>query len=334
MNRSVGKCFARAGLLGNPSDGFGGKTISLTLPQWWATSTVFESPDVRLRTGTEHRVWPTLDAMFDHVLLSGHSDPCQLLTATLVRFLDFCGLEPQRLSGLSIEAKSTIPVQVGLAGSSAIIIATLRALCSHFQKTIRPELMASLALQVETDDLRIPAGLQDRVVQSMEGLIAMDFSASAMQVEQGLRLGRYRRLDVGLLPPTLFVAWSRRGAESTAVLHNNLRQRFDAGETVVVDAMIRFAGLADDGIVALETGDQARMADLINANFDLRQSICQLNPLHVEMIETARRAGASAKYCGSGGAIIGTVPQATDLPQLKQALESIDCEVVSAVSAY
>ncbi len=332
MTETFATCFARAGLLGNPSDGFGGKTISLTLANWRATATVCENPDVRLRMATDQRGWANLAEMASDVSENGHRDPGQLLTATLIRFLKYAGIEPEQVPGISIAVESNIPLQVGLAGSSAIIIAVLRGLCQHFQFTLRPELMASLALQIETDELGIPAGLQDRVVQSMEGMIAMDFSASAMKTEQGLRIGSYRRLDRSLLPETLYVAWSRRGAESTAVLHNNLRQRFDAGDESVCDAMKQFAALADEGVVALETGDHARLAELINANFDLRQSICQLNPLHVEMIETARRAGASAKYCGSGGAIIGAVPAPEDFPQLKQALESIDCEVVSAVS--
>ncbi len=329
MKLSRGKCFARAGLLGNPSDGFGGKTISLTLPHWSAIATVEGAAGVRLRIGSEQRVWPGFAGLLEEVSNSGYRDPGQLLTATIVRFADFCRIDLTALSGMSVLAESSIPLQVGLAGSSAIIIALLRALCQHFQIAIGPELMASLALQIETDDLHIPAGLQDRVVQSLEGLVAMDFSADAMYVDRGLRLGRYRRLDPRLLPGTLYVAWSRRGAESTAVPHNNLRERFDAGEPSVVAAMKQFAGLADAGITALETGDTARLAELINANFDLRRSICQLNPLHIEMIDVARAAGASAKYCGSGGAIIGTVADITDWPHLRAALEKIDCEVVA-----
>ena len=54
---------------------------------------------------------------------------------------------------------------------------------------------------------------------------------------------------------------------------------------------------------ALIRGDTQRFAELINANFDTRASICQLQEDHVRMIQLARRTGASAKYAGSGGAI-------------------------------
>ena len=46
----------------------------------------------------------------------------------------------------------------------------------------------------------------------------------------------------------------------------------------------------------------------MNRNFAIRQSLTNLNPDHVRMIETARAAGAAAKYAGSGGAIVGTCP--------------------------
>jgi glucuronokinase len=55
---------------------------------------------------------------------------------------------------------------VGLAGSSAIIVATLRCLMEFYDVDIPPEVQPSLALSVERDELKIGAGLQDRVIQA------------------------------------------------------------------------------------------------------------------------------------------------------------------------
>ena len=42
------KAFARAGLVGNPSDGYFGKTVSFIVRDFWAEVTLFESPEVHI----------------------------------------------------------------------------------------------------------------------------------------------------------------------------------------------------------------------------------------------------------------------------------------------
>ena len=70
--------------------------------------------------------------------------------------------------------------------------------------------------------------------------------------------------------------------------------------------MKRFAALADSGRAALLARDTERLACLIDANFDTRRGIYRLPQWQIDMVETARRCGASAKFAGSGGAILGT----------------------------
>ena len=45
---------------------------------------------------------------------------------------------------------------------------------------------------------------------------------------------------------------------------------------------------------------------LINANFDLRARIYQIDRGNLEMVHAARHAGATSNFAGSGGAIVGT----------------------------
>lgn len=59
------------------------------------------------------------------------------------------------------------------------------------------------ALRVETEELGITAGLQDRVAQVMEGCVLMDFNKEAVEKTGN---GVYTRVDVSLLPP-LFLAY-------------------------------------------------------------------------------------------------------------------------------
>lgn len=61
------------------------------------------------------------------------------------------------------------------------------------------------ALQVETEELGITAGLQDRVVQVLNGCISMNFDRDAIASTGN---GIYERIDTSLLPP-LFLAYAQ-----------------------------------------------------------------------------------------------------------------------------
>ncbi len=47
------------------------------------------------------------------------------------------------------------------------------------------------------------------------------------------------------------------------------------------------------------------MNELINRNFNLRASLYKLSKRNWDLINCARNIGASSKFCGSGGAIVG-----------------------------
>ena len=54
-----------------------------------------------------------------------------------------------------------------------------------------------------------------------------------------------------------------------------------------------------------------------------------LVPGHVEMIDAARSAGASANYTGSGGAVVVLSADATTEAAARQSLDELGCEIVS-----
>ncbi len=329
------RAFGRVGLLGNPSDGYGGKTISLIVPNFAAEVTLTPSERLEIFVADEPLAEArSLEAVRRSVLAHGYYGGERLVLAAIKRFLDYCDaagakLPPAASAGsYRFEVRSTIPRLVGLAGSSAIVTATIRALAAVHEIAIPPHLLASLVLSAEKEELGIPAGLQDRVVQAYEGLVAMDFSPAAMQSELGLRFGRYEQLPLENLPP-IYLAYSLAGSEPTEVVHNNLRQRYERGEPDVLAAMEEWAGLAAAGQSAIAARDWERLDQLMDRNFDLRRAICPLNPRHVAMVEAARSAGCSAKFSGSGGAIVGTYRTAEDLAALRAALEPLACVVVN-----
>ncbi len=135
---------------------------------------------------------------------------------------------------------------------------------------------------------------------------------------------------MSLLPP-LYAAHHESLGEPTEVFHSNIRERFNRGDQEVVGAMKRFADLAAQGREALLARDTERLARLIDANFDTRRSIYQLPQWQIDMIETARRCGASAKFAGSGGAIIGTFKGEAMFQELRSSLAASGSKTVRPI---
>ncbi len=158
----------------------------------------------------------------------------------------------------------------------------------------------------------------------------MDFARERMRLLGDLPCGVYEPLEPGLLPP-LYLAFRADASEPTEVVHNNLRTRFLQGEPAVLEAMRRLAELTVAGRAALIARDPLRLAALVDQNFELRRSICQIAAPHLQMIEVARACGASAHFAGSGGAILGTYPEETVYARLERELGKIGCRVIHPV---
>lgn len=181
---------------------------------------------------------------------------------------------------------------MGLGSSSALVIAVLRALCRLHGVELHADDLAELALAVETEDLGIVAGLQDRVAQAHEGLTFMEFEPR-----------RYEALDPALLPP-LLIAWRRDAGMSSGEIHAELRARYDRCQPHMREAMTDLAQAARRARAALTGGDREGFGRSVDRTFDLRRQLMPLDPGCVEMIQAARDAGAHANYTGSGGAIV------------------------------
>ena len=273
MAAASGRAFARAALAGNPSDGYGGATLAVVIPNFGA--------EVWIETGGEPGVTP----------------PSPLIAGAIERFARDHGVA----ADVAASWRTTVPREVGLAGSSAIVIATLLALCELQDVQLEPARMAAFALAIETEVLGIAAGLQDRVAQAFGGLTYMDFEPGHFDTHGH---GHYESLDTKLLPP-LYVAYREDARGHSGGIHGPLRERFEAGDPDVVEAMAQLANHARDARDALTDGDSERFGRCIDASFDVRRRIVELDARHVAMVARARSLGASANYTGSGGAIVG-----------------------------
>ena len=324
------RAYARAGLLGNPSDGYNGKTIAVSIKDFWSEVSLYDWHTLEiLPSQYDHGRFRSIYELADDVTSHGYYGGIRLLKATIKRFVDYCNDQGIQLhsQNFSVRYDSYIPRQVGLAGSSSIITAMLRCLLEFYDIDMPIAIQPSFVLSVEQDELGITAGLQDRVIQVYEGMVYMDFSESQAQIKHGMTHYHYHSLDWSPKLP-LYIAYHTRLGEPTEVFHNDLRGRFNRGDSAVVGAMQQFAQYAEDGRHAIQSNDLTQLASAIDANFDTRQEIAQLPQWQIDMVKTARRCGASAKFAGSGGAIVGTYTDSTMLNTLSEEMDKIGSKVI------
>ena len=330
MQRIEARAHARAGLVGNPSDGYFGKTISFTMTDFTTRVIIYDWPTLEiLPCQQDKESFENLAELVEDVRRNGYYGGLRLVKASIKKFYEYCQSAqvdlPKR--NFTIRYEPGIPRQVGLAGSSAIITATFRALMAFYEVEILPEVMPTWVLATEVEELHIRAGLQDRVAQCYDGLTYMDFSREKLERDGH---GEYEPLDPALLPG-LYIAYQVVLAEVSDVVHSNLRERWDRGDGEVIEAMRGFAELTERARSCLLEHRHRELAEIINANFDLRRKIVAISADNLKMVETARRCGASAKFAGSGGAIVGTYPDDETFHCLNRELSRIGCRVLKPV---
>lgn len=327
------RAYARAGLLGNPSDGYHGKTISIIVRNFWAEVVLYEWDTLEIVLAEDDRArFSSIHDLAKDVKLHGYYGGIRLIKATIKRFVEYCNLRGWKLHdrNFSVRYETNIPRQVGMAGSSALIVATLRGLMEFYGVEIPREVQPSFVLAIETEELGIAAGLQDRVILVYEGLVYMNFDEARERILDGYKCYAYEPLAPSLLP-SLYLSYHAALSEPTEVFHNDIRGRFNHGEAQVVNAMHHFAELAEQGRTALLKRDYTRLAHLMDENFDTRRGIYNLPAWQIEMIETARACGASAHFAGSGGAILGIYRDEAMFQDIAADLERLGCRTIKPI---
>lgn len=318
--------YARAGLIGNPSDGYFGKTISIIVRDFAAKVTLYESQDLEIVPSFQDRMrYNSMGDLAEDVANNGYYGGIRLMKAAIRRFHAYCienGIRmPER--NFSIRYRSTIPRRLGLAGSSALVTATMRCLMEFYELEIPKALLPNLILSVETEELGIAAGLQDRVIQVYEGVVYMDFSRDLMAAQGH---GRYEYLNPALLPP-LFIAYREDMGEGSEVIHQTVRDRWLEGDPEVIQAMKDFASYAEEAHDLILAGKGTQIGPLLDRNFERRCSIFKVAVKNIEMVQYAQASGAHAKLAGSGGAIIGVYEDEAMYERLVKDMAGIGVQV-------
>ncbi len=262
MKPAFATALPRISLIGNPSDIYGG--FGLGFPIWNWQAKVFL--DTSISTTEEIPLFQAAREVF-----SQHHTVKQKFG---LRFI------------------SDIPLQAGLGGSSALVMAALRVMgeTHGFQWTWKS--LADATLSVEQDHLGIIAGPMDRWIQAKEEFLWMDFSGNKTEV-----------LPINTLPSLKVLISSKPGRHSGSV-HAPIMERWSRGDPQIKRVMDAYRPLVEQGLVALLAGDISTLAECMDQNFELRASLFSINEEDQAMINLCRRHGSAAKLCGSGGSVL------------------------------
>ena len=262
MKQSFATALPRVSLIGNPSDIYGG--FGLGFPIWNWQAKVFLDPSI------------------------SSAEEMPLLQAARLVFSQLHFIKEE----FGLRFISDIPLQAGLGGSSALVMAALRAMgkAHGLQWTWRS--LADATLTVEQEHLGIIAGPMDRWIQAQEEFLWMDFSGNKTEV-----------LPINTLPSLRVLISSKPGRPSGSV-HAPIMERWSRGDPQIKRVMDAYRPLVEQGRVALLAGDISTLAECMDRNFELRASLFSIHEEDQVMINLCRRHGSAAKLCGSGGAVL------------------------------
>ena len=283
----------RCGLVGNPTDMYGGSVLSLSTRQR-AHCSLTEAEQMTITVSGQSQM---LRSAEDLALRSG--DYLNVARAALSAL----EVDPATAAPFHLSATTEIPMQAGLAGSTAILACLTGCLLAHLGLRLSPYETAELVRKIEYDVLGIVCGFQDTYMTVFGGLNFMDFSGknSAETMEPTTPFATIEPLAsyVRDLPFVLAHTGVRHHSGS---VHTSPRERWLAGDRAVIDGYAEIVRLARTAKRALLAGDFDLLASLMNRNHAIVRELGGSGDANEAMIAAALNGGAlGAKLAGAGG---------------------------------
>lgn len=272
----------RCGIVGNPSDIYGGFLVSCSIPLRnkcvLELAESFELPEDR-------ELWEA--AIARHPV-----PPCRVTWG------------------------SQVPRSSGLAGSTALLAATLACVLRVRGDSIDlssprgRSVFAELVRDVELNDAGVVCGYQDAYMAVHGGLQALDFTGKH-PIEVG-PMGTLTALEAPL--PFLLIT---TGVERlSGSVHGPIRDRWLAGDTDVIHSMEQISQLGRAGLAAIRSRDWSALAQAMDENQRLVAQLGGSGEAIDGLIAACTTHGAmSAKLAGAGmgGTVIALSEDVADL---------------------
>jgi galactokinase/mevalonate kinase-like predicted kinase len=299
----------RAGIVGNPTDGYGGTVISISLDVRAQVELIL-ADELVLEVCGEREV---LHAPEELKLTGGFTDVAK---AVLRTFPDAAN------SRFHLRATTDVPICAGLSGSTAMLVAILAAVLRLLEIPLNRYEIAEVARRIEFEVMKVVCGYQDQYMTVFGGLNCVDFRGKepTAPTDDPIFATVEPLQPIAPLPPLVLANTGVRRVSGN--VHRDLRQRWLQGDAAVVSGYHRIAQLAREAKKALMAADWEYLGAAMNENHAIQRDLGGSGEANEALIAAALAAGAlGAKLAGAGqgGTIIALHP---DPPTLTAALEA------------
>jgi len=306
----------RAGIIGNPTDMYGGAVLSCSVGMR-ARVIVTPAGELTLETGGQER------------RIAGRNDlrPQQDHFDVARAVLDYLRLPPL---ACHVAYESEIPLRSGLAGSTALVVALLQAFLAWQGETNTLYRLAERARYVELNYLKVVCGYQDAYMCTFGGLNYMDFRGKQFYRQAEAELFATIEPLAPYTPSLPFVLGFTGVRHASGAVHKPLRERWLEGEAAVVESYKRITEIARMGKKALLTADWPLLGRLMNENHAIQRDLGGSGESNEKLIAAALEAGAlGAKLAGAGhGGTIIALWLRPDYAPLEEALRAAGASAI------
>ncbi|MCE2439809.1 MAG: hypothetical protein J4F39_10350 [Candidatus Latescibacteria bacterium] len=287
----------RAGIIGNPTDMYGGSVISCSTQE--RAVVLIEPADVlSFEVAGCRRVIQPADALKPD---GGYFDVAMAV-------VDYLNLKNALFS---LRWACDVPFRAGLSSSSALIVSILNAVLAYMGRSVHIYYRAEMARHIELHYL-VLCGYQDAYMCTIGGLNFLDFREK--QFYRALADEPYATVES--LAPFIdeypFVLAHTGIKRNSARVHQPIRERWLEGDREVVRSYLRIAHVARMGKRALLEADWRTLGELMLENHEIQRDLGGSGPENERLIQAALNAGAlGAKLAGAGagGTIIALAPE-------------------------
>jgi len=283
----------RIGILGNPSDIYGGKVIAMT---------------IQFRA----EVWINCANNFSVLMADGRKADkslSNLIEASLKRLIREGWIKEE--VPIEVLVKTSIPREAGMGGSTAIIVAFLDACRKMFRLEYDNYRLAEIAQKVEHKDLGIVAGYNDRYAISLGGLIFMDFTGKNVdrEVWEGEPYAKIRTIQTSDIPLVCgYWGVKRRSGD----VHAQIRRRYLQGDSEISEAIKHLIKSTEEGEEAIIQSDWKALAELMNENYEIARKVGWTYLIDEKLRNIGLKGGAIAAKlggAGNGGVMVFLAPK-------------------------
>jgi D-glycero-alpha-D-manno-heptose-7-phosphate kinase len=198
--------------------------------------------------------------------------------------------------GVEMVTACAAPPGSGLGGSSALNIAVCGALNALSDHNYSREELITIAKNIETQVIRVPAGVQDYYPAMYGGTSAIDLAIA------GVRRAALM-FDLQLFNEHFLLCNTGKPHFSGTNNWEITKAHID-GDRRVYQLFDRICAITSSMATALRAQDISRVAELLQEEWQVRQELAPgvSTPQIDQLIKVAQSAGAlAAKICGAGG---------------------------------